>query len=72
MSRKFCNAVNCHYVNLELTKEEEEFWCQEPRIECDYLDIKGNLRKKYISYFAEIENIRSLKTLAAYLKYIKK
>lgn len=73
MSRKFCNAVNCHWKNLGLEKFEGRFWCGvgSSLLDCDYIDNHGNIHKEPIGTETKIEDIKSLKTLAAYFKFIK-
>lgn len=73
MSKKFCNAVNCKYADsFELIKFNSQYRCSCKRApKCEYIYNSGNIRKESISMNFELTEIRSLKTLAAYLKYIK-
>ena len=76
MSRKFCQAVNCTWESLDLEIINGLWRCavtskRERDFKCDYLDDKGRIRNKPITNITKIENIQSLKTLAAYLRYIK-
>ena len=76
MSRKFCNAVNCTWKSLALEMINGLWKCintsgQTNVFKCDYITQKGYIRKNPIANRTKIENIQSLKTLAAYLRYIK-
>jgi len=76
MSRKFCDAVNCTWKALDLEMINGLWKCVNTSrrtnvFECDYLTQKGYIRKNLIANITKIEDIRSLRTLAAYLRYIK-